>query len=165
MAERTSSKAQGILHELDRMVSRGFVFPACARCGELLSAVELRPSSAINVKELKNRIREFVATRYAPLLDAWSAESTHVRQMLTSGHGLEYEELVALLTGLSELAFAAKCLEWLGLRIPGSGGRWRMSELRSFLLENKDIYPSAWSLPHSVVLECRDHWWWTRPGR
>jgi hypothetical protein len=76
---------------------------------------------------------------------------------------VQYEELVLLLTHLSELAFIKECLAVLGREDPRLTDLPPENEIKEFLARSKSVYPSAWSLPHTIVLDCKEHWWWKPP--
>jgi hypothetical protein len=105
-----------------------------------------------------------VSTERSEFLYSWNQNCKHVTQMMRSGFGLNSEELLALLTSLSELEFAKTCLHSLGMtdlplmEIPS------VSELKQFLTSQADVYPASWSLPDTVVLDSKNHWWWSNPG-
>jgi hypothetical protein len=95
----------------------------------------------------------------------WAEECKHIAQMIGSGYDLNYEELLCLLTSLSELTFVKQCLASLGVNSANLAEVPSAVELRAFLRSQGRVYPRRWSLPHTMVLESEMHWWWRKPGR
>ncbi len=161
MARRSiSEKIQDISSELNRVIERQWVFPASARYGELLAASELDPSAEGSCLSFKSRVRKLLDTHQAVLVSAWKNECKHVTQIVRSGYGVNFEELLALLTSLSELAFVKLCLRSLAYSELVLDEPPSHSEVRDFLVQEKRIYPSQWALPHTIVLDSPEHWWW-----
>jgi hypothetical protein len=161
MAKRSISETiQDISDELNRVIERKWVFPASARYGELLAAGQLDPSAESSCRGFKNRVRDLLDTHQAALVSAWGHECKHITQMVRSEYGLNSEELLALLTSLSELAFVKLCLQFLGYSELHLDEPPSHTELRDFLVSQRSVYPSQWSLPHTVVLDAPEHWWW-----
>jgi hypothetical protein len=159
-----SKTIRAISNQLDRDLSREWVFPACARYGELLAAKELAPAIEIGRSEIQSRLRILIDTKSDALAASWQAECKHVTQMVKSQFALNYEELVALLTSLSELAFVRSCLESLGSTDVSFSDPPSAQETREYLIKQAKVYPSRWSLRHTLVLECHEHWWWKSPS-
>jgi hypothetical protein len=158
-----TSKISEITTQLNRTINREWVFPACARYGELLAALKLEPRAEVEWGEIQPQISKLIKAKLPDLASSWEQECKHINQMVRSGNALTYEELVALLTSLSELTFTKICLNSVGsidlswIEVPAQ------SEIREFLIAQRDVYPPRWSLPHTIVLECKDHWWWKKP--
>jgi len=151
--------------ELERVVQRGWSFAACARYGEMLAAVQLDPKMDIDLSEMQPKVRDLVISNSQNLVSAWENECKHITQIVRSRFDLNYEELVALLTSLSELAFVKLCLESLGVANLTVGVPPSEQELRVYLTGQGSAYPSSWDLPHTIVMECKEHWWWKKPAR
>jgi hypothetical protein len=158
----SSYRINEISSALDHALTREWVFPACARYGELLTAIQLDPRTAVSCNEVEIRIRELISAHQDALTSAWAEECKHVVQMVRSGYGLVFEELVALLTSLSELSFVKNCLSSLRINDVSLTETFSTRELREFLSSQRNVYPSGWSLPHTTVLDCDEHWWWNR---
>lgn len=152
-----------ISRQMNRALSCDWVFAACARYGELLAGGELEPRPDIGWAEIKSRVVKLINAKREELACSWQEECKHVTQMVGSGLGLNYEELVALLTSLSELAFVKTCLDSLGSTDLSLRDIPSAPELREYLIGQSSVYPPAWSLPHSIVLEGKEHWWWKKP--
>jgi hypothetical protein len=96
---------QEIRQQLIRDLRREWVFPAAARYGELVEAFKLQVERKPSLDEFQSQVRNLINVKQEVLVSSWESECKHMMQMVASGYALIYEELLALLTGLSELAF------------------------------------------------------------
>jgi hypothetical protein len=126
-------------------------------------ASEIKPRAGISYADLEDQVRALINAQKEVLACSWSEECKHVKQMVRSGYGLNYEELLALLTSLSELAFVKTCLKSLGLAGLQLSEPPAAPELRDFLMNQRSVYPTRWSIARSIVLDSKEHWWWSKP--
>lgn len=149
---------------LQDALEKRWAYAACSRFGELLEARRLFPIENVVIADnLTNDLRILIERDFAALTHQVATELKHARSMVTSGYGLIYEEVIAVLTILSEVTFVIETLryfrKWEGR---GTIEELRVSrkELEGFLSAQRRAVRGLPNLSHTIVLHIPTHWWW-----
>jgi hypothetical protein len=133
-------------------------FDVCARLGELLAATSAGLCNDTWRTVLPPETVAYIERREQEIQEVWRANLSRLDRVLSYGPGLDYEEMLLVLTLRSDLEFVAACR-------PGVREHSPLREVDGMLRERIQSNRRVW-------LDCRrrvvdrlyaslpSHWWW-----